>query len=67
MTLGELREATKDMPDDIKVFIYNQLDEGDAPVDVAEIISEPFYCKGDSMIEAYMEKHGKPVLVLRDF
>ena len=76
-TAGEIIAALSKFPEDTPVFLYNDLDEGDAPVEICEIFPGPIiedgaeyvphYCKGDSYVERYWEEQGKgPVIYLRD-
>ena len=66
-TAGEIICALSQFPPNTPVFLYNDLDEGDAPVEVCEIFPGPHYCKGDSYVERHWEEHGKgPIIYLRD-
>ena len=76
-TAGEIIRALSQFPPNTPVFLYNDLDEGDAPVEICEIFPGPIiedgaeyvphYCKGDSYVERYWEGQGKgPVIYLRD-
>lgn len=76
-TAGEIIRALSQFPPNTPVFLYNDLDEGDAPVEICEIFPGPIiedgaeyvphYCKGDSYVERYWEEQGKgPVIYLRD-
>ena len=52
---------------EMEVFLYNGLDEGDAPICTVQEVGTAFYCKGDSMIEDYLyNNRGKRALVLHD-
>ena len=76
-TAEEIIRALSQFPPNTPVFLYNDLDEGDAPVEICEIFPGPIiedgaeyvphYCKGDSYVKRYWEEHGKgPVIYLRD-
>ena len=76
-TAGEIIRGLAQFPPNTPVFLYNDLDEGDAPVEICEIFPGPIiedgaeyvphYCKGDSYVERYWKEQGKgPVIYLRD-
>ena len=76
-TAGEIIRALSQFPPNTPVFLYNDLDEGDAPVEICEIFPGPIvedgaeyvphYCKGDSYVDRYWREQGKvPVIYLRD-
>jgi hypothetical protein len=76
-TAGEIIAALSKFPADTPVFLYNDLDEGDAPVEICEIFPGPIiedgakyvphYCKGYSYVKQYWEEQGEcPVIYLRD-
>ena len=76
-TAGEIIAALSKFPANTPVFLYNELDESDAPIEICEIFPGPIiedgveyiphYCKGDSYVEQYWKEQGKgPVIYLRD-
>jgi hypothetical protein len=42
-TAGEIIAALSKFPADTPVFLYNDLDEGDAPVEICEIFPWTYY------------------------
>lgn len=67
MTVGELKSQLEALPDDMPVFLYNGLEEGDCELRKAVVTEKSRYCKHNSMIEEYFDAHGhRPVLLLHD-
>ena len=67
MKIKELIAELQKYDPEMEVFLYNGMDEGDAPVCAVQEVGTAFYCKGDSAVEDYLyENRGKRVLVLHD-
>lgn len=67
MTVGELKTQLNVVPDNIPVFLYNGLDEGDCELAKVELVTRGRYCKGDSYVDEYLAQTGAAsVLLLHD-
>lgn len=67
MKVKELIAELQKHDSEMEVFLYNGLDEGDAPVYTVQEVGTAFYCKDDSVVEDYLfNNRGKRALVLHD-
>ena len=52
---------------EMEVFLYNTLDEGDAPALFVDEVGTHMYCKGDSCVREHLAEHpGTRVLLIHD-
>ena len=67
MKVKELIAELQKHDPEMHVFLYSGMDEGDAPIHSVQEVGTHFYCKGDSIIEAFLHAYkGERALVLHD-
>ena len=67
MKVKELIAELAKINPEAQVFIYSELDEGDAYAEFVQECGTPPYCQGDSMAREYMMDHpGERVVVIHN-
>lgn len=67
MKVKDLIGKLSEMNPEAEVFIYSELDEGDARAEFVQECGTPPYCQGDSYAREYMADHpGERVVVIHN-
>lgn len=64
MTVSELIEKLKVMPQDAIVFAYNRGTEDDCPIRSVTEEKESYYCQGDSYVDEYLNNNSDKTVVI---
>ena len=67
MRVKELIAELQKHDPEMHVFLYSGMDKGDAPIHFVQEVGTHFYCKGDSIVEAFLYAYkDERALVLHD-